>query len=111
MIDDRDVDQQLVRLLGATAALYLPLTRNGHTVGVITVYDKQGGDPRFSDADMRLAHAFADRVTTVLHIAAQAADTLGKNRSRPEAPSEVSGSIAPAATASGSRAAVSATDP
>jgi signal transduction histidine kinase len=56
------------RLVEASAALYVPLTVRGRAVGVIAVYDKQGADPRFSDADMRVAEAFANRAALALDL-------------------------------------------
>src|SRR5471032_1326117 len=61
LIDDPEVDQTAPRLVDATAALYVPLIVRGRAVGVVVVYDKRGSDPRFSDADMRIAQAFANR--------------------------------------------------
>jgi signal transduction histidine kinase len=68
LIDDPEVDQSLPRLVAATSALYVPLTVRGRAVGVIAAYDKAGPDPRFSDADMRLAQAFATRSALALEL-------------------------------------------
>ena len=46
----------------------MPLTVRDRAVGVIAVYDKCGPDPRFSDADMRVAEAFANRVAVALDL-------------------------------------------
>ena len=37
-------------------------------VGVIVAYDKRGESPRFSDADMRIAQAFANRVAVAIDL-------------------------------------------
>jgi len=37
-------------------------------VGVIVAYDKQGSNPRFSDADMRIAQAFANRAAVAIEL-------------------------------------------
>jgi signal transduction histidine kinase len=68
LIDDPEVDQATPRLLEATAALYVPLVSQGRSVGVLAVYDKRGADPRFSDADLRVAQAFANRAAVALEL-------------------------------------------
>jgi signal transduction histidine kinase len=68
LIDDPEVDQTAPRLVEATAALYVPLLVRGRAVGVVIVYDKSGPDPRFSDADMRIAQAFANRAAVALEL-------------------------------------------
>jgi signal transduction histidine kinase len=68
LIDDPEVDQTAPRLVEATAALYVPLLVRDRAIGVVVVYDKQGADPRFSDADMRIAQAFANRVALALEL-------------------------------------------
>jgi signal transduction histidine kinase len=68
LIDDPEVDQSAPRLVEATAALYVPLIVRDHAVGVIVAYDKNGATPRFSDADMRIAQAFANRAAVAIEI-------------------------------------------
>ncbi len=68
LIDDPEVDQTAPRLIEATAALYVPLIAHGKGLGVMAAYDKRGADPRFSDADMRLAQAFANRAAVALEL-------------------------------------------
>jgi signal transduction histidine kinase len=68
LIDDPEVDQTAPRLVEATAALYVPLVSQGRSVGVLAVYDKRGADPRFTDADMRIAQAFANRAAVALEL-------------------------------------------
>ena len=68
LIDDPEVDQTAPRLVEATAALYVPLLVRDRAAGVIVVYDKQGLDHRFSDADMRIALAFANRAAIALDL-------------------------------------------
>ena len=46
----------------------MPLIVRERAVGVIAVYDKRGSDPRFSDADMRVAQAFANRAALALEL-------------------------------------------
>jgi signal transduction histidine kinase len=68
LIDDPEVDQTAPRLVEATAALYVPLVSQGRSVGVLAVYDRRGPDPRFSDADLRIAQAFANRAAVALEL-------------------------------------------
>ena len=68
MIDDPEVDQSVPRLVEASAALYVPLLVRERAAGVIVVYDKRGLDHRFSDADMRIAQAFASRAAVAIDL-------------------------------------------
>jgi signal transduction histidine kinase len=68
LIDDPEVDQTAPRLVEATAALYVPLVVHGQALGVVAAYDKGGVDHRFSDADMRLAQAFANRAAIAIEL-------------------------------------------
>jgi signal transduction histidine kinase len=68
LLDDPEVDQSAPRLVEASAALYVPLVIGDRSVGVIVAYDKQGPNPRFSDADMRVAHAFANRAAVAIEL-------------------------------------------
>jgi signal transduction histidine kinase len=68
LLDDPEVDQTAPRLVVASAALYVPLVVGDRGVGVIVAYDKQGSNPRFSDADMRIAQAFANRAAVAIEL-------------------------------------------
>jgi signal transduction histidine kinase len=68
LLDDPEVDQTAPRLVEASAALYVPLVVNDEAAGVIVAYDKEGPSPRFSDADMRIAQAFANRVSVAIEL-------------------------------------------
>ncbi len=68
LIDDPEVDQTAPRLIAATSALYVPLTVHGRSVGILAVYDKIGHDHRFSDTDMRIAQAFANRAAIAVEL-------------------------------------------
>jgi signal transduction histidine kinase len=68
LLDDPEVDQTAPRLVEASAALYVPLVVRDRGVGVIVAYDKAGPTPRFSDADMRIAQAFANRATVAIEL-------------------------------------------
>jgi two-component system, NarL family, sensor histidine kinase DevS len=68
LLDDPEVDQTAPRLVDASSALYVPLVVDEEAAGVIVAYDKQGASPRFSDADMRIAQAFAIRVAVAIEL-------------------------------------------
>ena len=68
LIDDPEVDQSAPRLVEATSALYVPLIVRDHAVGVVVAYDKIGASPRFVDADMRIAQAFANRAAVAIEL-------------------------------------------
>ena len=73
MIDDPEVDQEVARRMGARAALIVPLVLRDKAIGVITVADKVGADPRFADDDLRLAEAFADRAAAAVDLSQRVA--------------------------------------
>ncbi len=61
VLDDPDADQELARRLGMVSALYAPLVAGDRAIGVVVAINKVGADPRFSEEDLRLTEAFADR--------------------------------------------------
>jgi signal transduction histidine kinase len=61
VLDDPDVDNEAMRLIGASSGLWVPLVVRGHAIGVLAAHDKLGPDVRFSDTDLRLAETFATR--------------------------------------------------
>ncbi len=73
MIDDHEVDQDVARRMHARAALLVPLVLREKSIGVITVTDKLGPDPRFADDDLRLAEAFADRAAAAVDLSERVA--------------------------------------
>jgi two-component system, NarL family, sensor histidine kinase DevS len=68
ILDDPEVEQEAARLLGARSALYVPLVARDEAIGVIAVHDKLGADPRFGDADPRLAEIFAARAAVAVEL-------------------------------------------
>ncbi len=68
LLDDPEADQQAVRTLGVTTALYVPLVVHGRAVGVVAAHDKQGADPRFADEDVRLGESLATRAAIALDL-------------------------------------------
>ena len=73
MIDDVEIEPKQKRLLGGRAALFVPLLLRERAIGVITVVDKTGPDPRFSDDDLRLAEAFAGRAAAAVDLSGRVA--------------------------------------
>jgi len=61
VLDDPDVDNEAMRLIGARSGLWVPLVVRGRAIGVLAAHDKLGPDLRFSDTDLRLAETFATR--------------------------------------------------
>jgi two-component system, NarL family, sensor histidine kinase DevS len=77
VIDDPEVDQDEARRLGIRTGLYVPLLVRGRAIGIVAVHDKLGGDPRFSDEDLRLAEIFAARAAVAVDLSERVArDTV-----------------------------------
>ena len=68
VLDDPEIDPESARQLGLNTALYVPLLLRDEAIGVITLRDKIGIDPRFSDADMRLTEVFAQRASVAVEL-------------------------------------------
>ncbi len=68
VLDDPEVEQEAARRLAARSALYVPLLARGEAIGVIAAHDKIGSDPRFGDADLRLAELFAGRAAVAVEL-------------------------------------------
>jgi signal transduction histidine kinase len=73
LLDDPEVDQEAARRLGARSGLYVPLVAAGRPIGVIVAHDREGTDPRFTDADLRLAETFAPRAAVAVDLSARVA--------------------------------------
>ena len=72
LLDDPEVNNQAIRSLGFEAALWVPLTSGGETIGVVAAFDKEGVDRRFTDEDARLAEVFGARAASAVHVAQRA---------------------------------------
>jgi signal transduction histidine kinase len=70
---DPDVDQEVAASFGVTTGLYVPLVAHGRAIGVIIAHDRAGTDPRFTDDDLRLAEAFADRAAVAVDLSKRVA--------------------------------------
>jgi signal transduction histidine kinase len=73
VFEDPEVDQATTRLFGATTALFVPLLARDAAIGVVIAHDKVGGDPRFGDADLRLAEQFAARAAIAVDLSRRVA--------------------------------------
>jgi signal transduction histidine kinase len=78
-IDDLEVDQELARRLGFRTGVWAPLQVREQAIGVIAAHDKQTGDGRFTDDDLRLAETFATRAATAVDLSQRVArDALAR---------------------------------
>jgi signal transduction histidine kinase len=68
VLDDPDVDQEAMRLIGARSGLFVPLIARGRSIGVLAAHDKLGGDVRFSENDLRLAETFGTRAAVAVDL-------------------------------------------
>ena len=68
ILDDPEVIQELARQFGATTGLYVPLLTRGGAIGIAFAHDREGRDPRFTSADLRLAEHFAQRAAIAVDL-------------------------------------------
>jgi signal transduction histidine kinase len=73
LIDDPEVDQRAARYMGGRAGLFVPLIVRDRAIGVIVAQDKQQPDPRFTDEDVRIAEAFAERAAVAIDLSERVA--------------------------------------
>jgi signal transduction histidine kinase len=73
MLDDPEIHQESARLFRATTGLYVPLIARSEGIGVVVVHDKLAPDPRFGDADLRLAEQFATRAAIAVDLSRRVA--------------------------------------
>ena len=75
VLDDPDADPDLMRRVGARAGLWAPLIVREETIGVLMALDRLRADPRFTDADLRLAQRFAARAAVAVDLSRRVART------------------------------------
>ena len=68
VIDDPEVIQDVARQFGATTGLYVPLLTRDGSIGIVFAHDRNGRDPRFTSADLRLAEHFAQRAAVAVDL-------------------------------------------
>lgn len=59
--------------MGARTGLYVPLVVHDRAIGVIVAHDKQQSNPKFTDADVRIAEAFAERAAVAIELSERVA--------------------------------------
>jgi signal transduction histidine kinase len=73
LIDDPEVEQQAARYMGARTGLFVPLVVRDRAIGVVVAQDKKQPDPRFTDEDVRIAEAFAERAAVAIDLSERVA--------------------------------------
>ena len=73
LIDDIEMDQEAGRKMGARTGVFVPMMLRDRAIGVISAHDKEGGDVRFTDEDVRLAEAFAARAAVAVDLSERVA--------------------------------------
>jgi signal transduction histidine kinase len=73
LLDDPEVDQGMIRTLGARTGLWVPLVARGRPIGVLEVHDKYGTDARFADEDVRMVEQFAVRASVAVDLSERVA--------------------------------------
>jgi signal transduction histidine kinase len=69
LLEDREVNLEFTRGIGARAGLWVPLLVHGRPIGVLTAYDKLStADARFEHDDVRLAETFASRAAVAVEL-------------------------------------------
>jgi len=73
LLEDPEVDQVSAHRVGALTAIVVPLVFQQEAIGVISAFNKDGPDPRFTDDDLRLAEAFSTRAALAVHLSERVA--------------------------------------
>ena len=73
LLEDPEVDQATARRAGGLTALVIPLVFRDKAFGVMSAFNKDGPDPRFTDDDLRLAEAFSTRAALAVHLSERVA--------------------------------------
>jgi two-component system, NarL family, sensor histidine kinase DevS len=73
LLADPEMDQVLAGRLSGVTALLIPLIFHEKAIGIISAYNKDGPDPRFTDDDLRLAEAFGARASLAIHLSERVA--------------------------------------
>jgi signal transduction histidine kinase len=68
VLDDPEVVHEIAREFGAVTGLYVPLITRDGPIGIVFAHDHRGRDPRFTDADLRLAEQFAQRASVAVDL-------------------------------------------
>jgi signal transduction histidine kinase len=73
LLADPEVDQVLAGRVGAVTALLIPLIFHERAIGIISAFNKDGHDLRFTDDDVRLGEAFGARAALAVHLSERVA--------------------------------------
>jgi signal transduction histidine kinase len=73
LLDDPEVDQATARRLGARTGMWVPLIVRERAIGVLVAQDKEEPDARFTDEDLRIAEAFAERAALAIDLSERVA--------------------------------------
>ena len=73
LIDDLEVAHDVARRIDARTGLYVPLVVRDEPIGVLAAHDKKTADARFTDEDLRLAEAFANRAALAIDLSRRVA--------------------------------------
>jgi len=73
LLVDPEVDQVLAGRVGAVTALFIPLIFHEKAIGIISAFNKDGPDARFTDDDVRLGEAFGARTALAVHLSERVA--------------------------------------
>ena len=68
VLDDPEVVQDVARRFGAVTGLYVPLVAREGPIGIVFAHDRQGRDPRFTNADLRIAEHFGERAAVAVDL-------------------------------------------
>jgi signal transduction histidine kinase len=73
VLEDPEIDQVVAQRVGGVAALVVPIVFRDKPFGVVSAFNKNTPDPRFTDDDCRLAEAFATRAALAVHLSERVA--------------------------------------
>jgi signal transduction histidine kinase len=73
LLEDPEVDQVLANRVGGVTALLIPLVFHERAIGIISAFNKEGTDVRFTDDDVRLGEAFGARAALAVHLSERVA--------------------------------------
>jgi signal transduction histidine kinase len=68
-LEDVEIDQEIARRMGLRSGLFVPMIAGERAIGVIAAHNRLGGDPRFTDEELRLAETFAARAAVAVDLA------------------------------------------
>jgi signal transduction histidine kinase len=73
VLADPEMDQVLAGRVGGVTALLVPLIFQERAIGIISAFNKDAPDPRFTDDDIRLAEALGTRASLAVHLSERVA--------------------------------------